>query len=304
MNTPQSKEPPVAVTPDSKALAEWFIDPLNRFYRYPLCSILVRPLIRTPLTPNHVTAAHVAVALLSAWFVTRGSATDLIMAALLFELRNILDCLDGTLARAKKTSSLHGAVIDELADAAGVIALLAACGYHLYVTGTAYEAIWSTIAVFILSVLMAGNYVLQKNRFHAPLATGVNEVELKLHERYRDAKAGRGAFFPNFVLWVEKIQNAVAIPGQYGRMMANVRNGSPLDRRETGYLIRRANDPKLWALILLLSVSTGEYVVLILQLGLLMDDVSGAFQVIIVFATVAFAATTALGNLYLTKAYR
>jgi len=304
VNTPQSKEPPVAVTSDSKALAEWFIDPLNRFYRYPLCSILVRPLMHVPITPNHVTAVHVAVALLSAWFVMRGAATDLIVAALLYELRNILDCLDGTLARAKKTTSLHGAVIDELADAAGFIALLAACGYHLYMTGPAWEAIWSTIVVFILSVLMAGNYVLQKNRFHAPLATGVNEVELKLHERYRNAKANHGAFFPNFVLWVEKIQNAVAIPGQYDRMMANVRNSSPLDRRETEFLIGRANDPKLWALILLLSISTGEYVVLILQMGLLMNDVSEAFQVVMAFAAVAFTATTALGNLYLTKAYR
>lgn len=304
MRTPQSTEPPVPVTEASKALAAWYVDPLNRFYRYPLCNVVVRPLLRTPLTPDHISLLHVSVAMLSAWYVVRGSAHDLVVAALLYELRNILDCLDGVLARARKTSSLHGAVIDEIADSLGFTALLIACGYHIYFNGGGMTAFPLTLVVFILSVLMAMNYVLQKNRFHAPLATGINEVELKLHERWHDVTLRPDAFMPRFVWFIEKWQNAISIPGQFGRLMGSVRDGLPLDRRETEYLIRKANDPWLKMLMVLMSIATGEYVILILQTGLLMNHVEGSLWAIVIFAPVMFIATTVLGNLYLTKAYR
>lgn len=269
-----------------------------------MARLLLPWVLRTPLTPNHITAMHVLFAFAAAWFVLKGTPTSLAMAALLFEVRNVLDCLDGVLARAKKTASLHGAVIDELADGLGFTALLLACGFHLYAADTGTLAISQTMLVYIFSVLMAMNYVIQKNRFYAPLATGVNEVELKLHERWNDVKINPNKFMPQFVWLVEKVQNAIAIPSQFGRMMKAVNNGSPLDRREATYLIGRTNDPKLFALLLLMSISTGEYVVIILQIGLLLNNLAGAFAAILVFAPIAFIATTLLGNLYLTKAYR
>jgi len=286
------------------ALAEWYIDPVNRFYRYPVARLMLPLVLRTPLTPNHITAIHVLAAFASAWFVIRGTPIDLVIAALFFEMRNVLDCLDGVLARARKTASLHGAVIDELADGLGFTALLLACGFHLYFGETGNAAIGQTALVYIFSVLMAMNYVLQKNRFHAPLAAGINEVELKLHERWNDVKLNPNGFMPRFVWFAEKFQNAIAIPGQFGRMMMAIRNGSPLDRRETTFLIGHANDPKLLVLLLLMSISTGEYVVIILQLGLLLNDVAAAYNTILIFAPVTFIATTLFGNLYLTKAYR
>lgn len=304
MNTPQSKEPPVKVTEQSVKLAQWYTDPVNRFYRYPLAQLMLPLVLRTPLTPNHITVIHVLVAITSAWFVLRGTPTDLFTAAVLYEMRNVLDCLDGVLARARKTASLHGAVIDELADGLGFTVLLLACGFHLYTSASGSAAISQTALVFVFSVLMAMNYVLQKNRFHAPLATGINEVELKLHERWNDVKMNPGVFMPRFVWFIERCQNALAIPFQFGRMMKAVRNGSPLDTRETTFLISRAHDPKLLLLLMLMSISTGEYVIIILQIGLVLNDVAGAFRAILFFAPITFIATTVLGNLYLTKAYR
>jgi len=286
------------------ALAEWYTDPVNRFYRYPVAQLMLPLALRTPLTPNHITTIHVLTAFASSWFVVRGTPTDLIIAALLYEVRNILDCMDGVLARARKTASLHGAVIDELADALGFTVLLLACGFHLYSGELGGAAIGQTALVYAFSILMAMNYVLQKNRFHAPLSTGVNEVELKLHERWNDVKMNPNPFMPRFVWFIEKWQNAIAIPGQLCRMMKAVKNGEPLDRRETTFLISRANDPKLLLLLLLMSISTGEYVIIILQIGLLLNSVAGAFAAILVFAPVTFITTTLLGNLYLTKAYR
>ncbi len=259
--------------------------------------------LRTPLTPNHITALHVAMAFVAAWFVTRGRPTDLIVAAAFYELRNVLDCLDGVLARAKKTASLHGAVIDELADGLGFTTLLLACGFHLYTGELGAAAIGQTSLVYAFSILMAMNYVLQKNRFHAPLATGVNEVELKLHERWNDVRMNPDSFMPKFVWLIERCQNMIAIPGQFSRMMQTVKRGNPLDRRETTFLIRKANDPKLLLLLLLMSISTGEYVIIILQAGLVLNDVAGAFKAVLLFAPITFIATTLLGNLYLREAY-
>ncbi len=303
MNTPQSQEPPVKVTERSVTLAEWYTDPVNRFYRYPLARLILPLVLRTPLTPNHITAIHVVMAFVAAWFVLQGGSNDLILAAAFYELRNVLDCLDGVVARAKKTASLHGAVIDELADGLGFTVLLLACGFHLYEGELGDAAVGQTALVYAFSILMAMNYVLQKNRFHAPLATGVNEVELKLHERWNDVKMNPGTFMPRFVWLVEQFQNVITIPGQFGRMMSAVKSGSPLDRRETTFLICKANDPKLLLLLLLMSISTGEYVIIILQAGLVLNDVAGAFRAVLLFAPITFVATTLLGNLYMRAAY-
>jgi hypothetical protein len=300
LNTPQAQEPPEPVTAESLALAAWYIDPLNRFYRYPLCGVIVRPLVHTPLTPDHVTGLHLGVAALAAWHVSQG---DLLTGALIYEVRNILDCLDGVLARAKKSFSLHGAVIDELADGAAFTMLLGGIVYHLLLSGSGFSVVGQAIGVYGLSILMAMNYVLQKNRFQAPLASGVNEVELKLHERYADVKRNDSGFFQRFVWFVERWQNRIAIPTRFGRIMARIEAGSPLDRTETRFLIGRARDPRLFGLILLMSISTGETVITLLQVSLVMGDPMWGLNAVPVFSVIAFVATVVLGNLYLLPAY-
>jgi phosphatidylglycerophosphate synthase len=301
LNTPQAQEPPEPVTAESKALAEWYVDPLNRFYRYPLCNILVKPLVRTPLTPDHITGLHLGVAALAAWHISQG---DLLLGALIYEIRNILDCLDGVLARAKKSFSLHGAVIDELADGFGFTMMLGAIVYFLVQTTGNIWLISNAVGVYGLSILMAMNYVLQKNRFQAPLATGVNEVELKLHERYADAHHPESGPFQRFVWMVEIIQNGIAIPTRFPELMRRVRSGAPLDRSEPRFLIRNAKDPKLFGLILLMSISTGEAVITILQVSLIMGDPMWGFGAVLTYSAATFFATTLLGNLYLNRAYR
>lgn len=301
MNTPQAQEPAEPVTAESQALAQWYIDPLNRFYRYPLCNLLVRPLVNTPLTPDHVTGLHLGIAALAAWHVSQG---DLLLGAVFYEMRNILDCLDGVLARAKKSFSLHGAVIDELADGMAFTMLLGGIVFHLLQSGSGVGVIGQAVAVYGLSIFMAMNYVLQKNRFHAPLASGVNEVELKMHERYADFRGSNGGFFQSFVWFIERWQNRIAIPGHFSDIMARIRSGSPLDRTEPRFLIANAKDPKLLGLILLMSISTGETVITILQMSLVLGDPLWGLGAVMVFAPVTFVLTTALGNLYLMKAHR
>lgn len=105
-------------------------DPFNRHYRYPLARLLVRVLIKTPVTPNQVTLVQPFLAALAGYCVTFDDARHLALGALLFEIRSILDCADGTLARAKNMMSPAGHAIDAMADWIGVILLYAGIFQH------------------------------------------------------------------------------------------------------------------------------------------------------------------------------
>lgn len=107
-------------------------DPFNRYYRYPLARLLVRVLVKTPITPNQVTLVQPFLAGLAGWFATYEDARHLMLAAICFELRSILDCADGTLARAKNMTSPAGHAIDAMADWLGVVLLYAGIFWHFH----------------------------------------------------------------------------------------------------------------------------------------------------------------------------
>lgn len=110
-------------TPSSCSWKERFDDPLNRFYRYPVARLIVRALMHTPITPNQVTFVQPFMAATAGWLLTFGDYRGLVLAALIFEFRSVLDCVDGTLARAKKMTSANGHAIDAIADWLGTVFL-------------------------------------------------------------------------------------------------------------------------------------------------------------------------------------
>lgn len=306
MNTwrsPQANERPEPVTDQSIALAEWFIDPINRYYRYPLCKILVKPLIYSKLRPNHISMGHFAVAVLAAFCMVLGGRIGMIVGAVLYELRNVLDCLDGELARAQGTGSLQGAVMDEVMDGLGFFALLAAYGVLLSQHGLSLASTLLTLLLLLVcSTLMAMNYVMQKNRFHAPLTKGINAVEIIMHERRLAAQSGRVGDI--LVYAIEISQNLASMPMFFGELMAAMRQNRPTDRREVRYLIAKANSPILKSLIGFLSLATGETVILILLAGLWVNDLVGASKAVIAFAVLTFPLSVLLTNAYLAPAHK
>jgi phosphatidylglycerophosphate synthase len=83
----------------------------------PPAAALVYLLQRTRVTPNQVTLFATVVAAGScALFVLLPGWWGAIVAALVFELSFILDCVDGQLARLRKTTSLVGHHLDFLMD--------------------------------------------------------------------------------------------------------------------------------------------------------------------------------------------
>lgn len=95
-------------------------DPFNTYYRYPIALVMVRGLVHTPITPNQVSFAQPLLAALAGYMVTFDDWRHMLYAVAAFELRSILDCVDGSLARAKKMASPYGHAIDAMADWLGV----------------------------------------------------------------------------------------------------------------------------------------------------------------------------------------
>lgn len=107
-------------------------DPVSRYFRYPIARLIVKALMKTPVTPNQVTMAQPLLAALAGYLITFNEPKYLIGAAVAFEVRSILDCVDGTLARAKQMTSASGHAIDAFADWLGVVFLYLGIFWHFH----------------------------------------------------------------------------------------------------------------------------------------------------------------------------
>ncbi len=107
-------------------------DPFNTFYRYPVALAITRLLMPTRVTPNQVSMVQPLFAAGAGYLLTFDSFQAHLAAVALFEIRSILDCVDGSLARAKKLSSPNGHAIDAMADWLGVVLLYAGIFHFVY----------------------------------------------------------------------------------------------------------------------------------------------------------------------------
>ena len=124
---------PTLLSPGGITAERWkdrLEDPVSRFFRYPLARWIVRGLARTSITPDQVTLVQPLLAAVSAWLITSEDRWRLALAVAIFELRSILDCVDGTLARAKNLVSPWGHAIDGIADWLSVSLLYVGIALH------------------------------------------------------------------------------------------------------------------------------------------------------------------------------
>ena len=91
----------------------------------------MRPLARTPLAPNHITAATLVLALAAGALFARGDTTGANWAAGLFVLARFLDHFDGELARLTGKTSRIGYYLDYVSGAISYAALFAGMGIGL-----------------------------------------------------------------------------------------------------------------------------------------------------------------------------
>jgi len=148
----------------------------------PLANVLVRAFLPARIPPPVLVLVHSAVGLAGAWLVADGA---LVAAALVLQLKTLLDNADGRLARASGRVTLAGRYLDTEADLAVNAALVAALGY---LTGQPALAIAAFVALtlilsadFNVSVLFAEARGLVREE---PARTG-GRTERALEQVYR-----------------------------------------------------------------------------------------------------------------------
>jgi phosphatidylglycerophosphate synthase len=107
----------------------------------PLASLLARLLLRTRVSPLAVVLANAVAGLLAAAVLARG---ELVTAALLLQLKTLLDNADGRLARMSGRVTLVGRYLDTEADLVVNAALFAALAH---VTGQPWLALVAFLAL-------------------------------------------------------------------------------------------------------------------------------------------------------------
>ena len=99
-----------------------------------IASVLVRPLVKTPVTPNQLTIFTLLIALTGAGMLAVGEANYANWGAGLFVLARFLDHFDGELARQKGMTSRLGYYLDYISGALSYGALFLCLGIGFYGT--------------------------------------------------------------------------------------------------------------------------------------------------------------------------
>ena len=138
----------------------------SNFNRY-LCRPFVRLLARTRVTPNEITLAGLAVAILGAFFFSRGFYAAYVIGALLFFLSGLFDEMDGMIARIKFLESAFGTWFEGFVDNATYLAVFAGItiGLHRQFGSFAWEYGGALLVGCVLSVaVIAGQRRLATKR--------------------------------------------------------------------------------------------------------------------------------------------
>lgn len=266
-----------------------WVDPANRYWRYPAAKFLCGFVKHTPMTPNLVTLLHTLVGLCASYVLVLGHP---FYALLMFEFRGILDCLDGVLAREKKMFSALGRSFDSIGDSISFLGFLSAIVWIVN-RDQAYE--WATPGILILVVGLAlisaaagVAYDLSRRRMTAILEGRADDIEVGKLNFATWIQQGADRLFLRviFPAWRKVLLSQA---GQATRKQLSETYNRSLQSKDLG-LVARAT---AWA--------SGDNVVLVLNLGLVFVAIlgMGAFtQVFLTTISLALIfATLAVGNM-------
>jgi phosphatidylglycerophosphate synthase len=297
---------------DGSQLIELTDNPADRLWRYPICKGLVKLALKTPVTPNQVTIFHGILGLATGAVISIGTPGAFVVAGLMYETRSVLDCLDGTLARAKKISSPFGRALDQMADAVGFLSLMAGASVCL-----ARQYGWGVAAaVVVLTTVISSGCTTAwdqlKRRFTSLIAQGYDSTEddyVVLCRRYEER--------PVLSLWVSRAVSFVGIltlsPHSLPRLRERVakrdwpHDGETRPVTTMGRTLQDAaarNDPELRGILLRIGVVAGDNLILLLTVGLLAGQYLLAFPIVMAWGLLVWIYTVVSVGRYLQGAER
>ena len=128
---------------------------LDRLIHRRLSRPLTRLLIRTPLTPNHVTVIGVAIGIAGGLLLGSDATSGVLAGVALLVLSGVLDCCDGEIARIKFTESRIGHLLDIVGDTLVHAALIAGIAMQL-----AHAGAWpGRSTLLLLGIGVVGSFV-------------------------------------------------------------------------------------------------------------------------------------------------
>ncbi len=285
-----SEAPPVAV----RELLGLTVNPCDRLWRYPLGHAVVRAALRTPLTPNHVTIGHTLLGISTGFMIATGRPAWLVAAGLLYEVRSVLDCFDGVLARARKVASPYGRAMDQTGDFLSFAAMIIGSGVAIARTLGAPAA---TVLVLVTSALSATCTLcwdFYKRRFSSLLVDGRDEIG----DAYRSLEAEsrtRGGFALGFSLFLARAQLWFFDPAG----VAGARTARDTADDATVQRLRQladARDPGLRRALLRVGASGGDTAIFILTVSIALTRPLEGFFAASVYCVAILVATVAASN--------
>jgi phosphatidylglycerophosphate synthase len=122
---------------------------------------LTRLFLRAPLSPTQITLLGVGVGVGGAGGLAAGSYAAAVLGALALLVSNVLDCVDGEVARARLEESARGARIDVVGDYVVHLAIFAGLALGLARRGPPPAGLWAGLALVTgVAAAMAGMHVL------------------------------------------------------------------------------------------------------------------------------------------------
>jgi choline kinase/phosphatidylglycerophosphate synthase len=145
----------------------------------PIAFAISRALIRTPATPNGITASALVAALCSGVLLSLGTRDGFVAGALFYALANVLDCCDGMVARLKGSGTQLGRMVDVFADTLSGMAVYVGLGIGLSAAATPLPApAWLLVAIGGASYAMqAALFDRARNRYLARFEGGRFGIE-------------------------------------------------------------------------------------------------------------------------------
>jgi len=147
----------------------------NRFidfsdYARPIANLIVRILLNTKITSNQITFLYFLTGILTGFLIIKGK---FILSAVLILVKNILDAVDGSLARARQRPSRVGRFFDSVSDI-----LLNAV--YVFSIAIHYSGYYSLAFFTLLSMSIQGSfynyyYVMYRHKKHGDRTSLVYE---------------------------------------------------------------------------------------------------------------------------------
>ena len=116
--------------------------PISRYLNRPISTRITRHLLRTDITPNHVSFFSFILAMLGAFLFFSGGYINLVIGAILAQVASIVDGCDGEIARLKFQATEFGGWFDAVLDRYADAFLLFGLTYYVYFTNMNFSVLF------------------------------------------------------------------------------------------------------------------------------------------------------------------